>query len=254
MNFSSFTLKALTAALILASTSGLALAKSYKGENYKGEAMPCPVPLTLKDGFYIGAQAGYDAYRVRESTGATVVGPAGTASLNGNPSVAATGWVGGLFLGYGQYLTDLFYLGGEIYGNYSGAEESHNNSVSVTPTAAVAGSAAVNTKIEARGSGGINLIPGIKLNDTSLGYVKLGWNWTSLKATQTLSGTVGGSDSQTHTSNGFGFGVGIETLVWDNWSVRTEYDHVYLNSFSTNYTSFDPSDNQFTVGILYHFA
>ena len=242
MNLSSFTRKALAVSLILASTTGLALAKgSYKGENLKGEAMPvCPPPKLLLDGWYLGAQVGYDSYRVRESIGDDI----GSA----NPVIAANGWVGGLFLGYGQYLTDLFYLGGEIFGNVSGANQ-----------AWVRGAAGANSyyKFEANGSYGLALLPGIRLNDGTLGYVRLGWNWANLKGNGSV--TAGGdsdSNNKSNTSNGFNFGLGLETLVYENWSVRTEYSHTWYSNFtnSTTNTSFNPSDNQFMLGVLYHFA
>jgi len=54
------------ASLALSSASFAANAKGegYKGENYKGEAMaPCPQPLTLNGGFYIGADVCYDMYQ-----------------------------------------------------------------------------------------------------------------------------------------------------------------------------------------------
>ncbi|HEX4045920.1 MAG TPA: outer membrane beta-barrel protein [Gammaproteobacteria bacterium] len=209
---------------------------NYKGENYKGEAMavPCPPPKMLMSGVYLGAQVGYDYLRVRESFADVA-----------NPPVAATGWLGGLFLGYGQYLTDLFYLGGEVFGNYSGAQGTYRITDATVGT--------FSSKFQARGSWGLALIPGLRLNDTTLGYVRLGYNWASFKANGALVGVA--SFSKTNTSNGFNFGVGMETLLVDNWSVRTEYNHTYYNSFNSALgTKFDPSDNTFTVGLVYHFA
>ncbi len=261
MNLSSFSLKVLTASLVLASTTGLAFAKNYKAEaNYKGEPVykgevPCPVPPMLKDGFYLGIQGGYDAYRVRESINA--MDPDDDSSLTANPVISSTGWVGGLFIGYGRYLTDMFYLAGELYGNVSGAEQSWNitanNSDGTVDT--------YNNKVETNGSWGLAILPGIKLNDGALGYVRLGYNWVNLKGTESAAETLGGattgsvSTSKSQTSNGWNFGLGIEALVWDNWSVRTEYNHIYLNSFTSSFgTKFNPSDNQFLVGVNYHFA
>ena len=73
----------------------------------------------LKDGWYLGAQAGYDSYRIRNSTSFPGTFAASTVT-------AANGWLGGLFLGYGQYMTNMFYLGGEIFGNVSGAQQSNS--------------------------------------------------------------------------------------------------------------------------------
>jgi outer membrane immunogenic protein len=249
MNLTSFTVKALAVTLVLASTSGVALAKHHKAENYKGEAnykgevAPCPPPAMLKDGFYLGAQVGYDSYRVRE----------GFAShgVSFNPVVAPTGWVGGLFVGYGQYLTDLFYLGGEIFGNVSGAEAKYSLSVAV-PT----GTATASSKVQVNNNYGLALLPGVRLNDGALGYLRLGWNWASIKTTNSVFVPAVGaaSGSNTKTANGFDLGVGIEALVYENWSVRTEYSHTWFNNVSTGLASYKPSDNQFLLSGIYHFA
>ena len=245
MNLSSFTMKALVASLILASTTGLAFAKaSYKGENYKGEAMPCPPPKMLKDGWYLGAQVGYDNYRVRESITSS---DAASSFVTGN-----NGWVGGLFLGYGQYLTDLFYLGGEIFGNVSGVDQARSSTFPDGNSY---------SKFEANGSYGLALLPGLRLNDATLGYIRLGWNWANLKGKMSvvdIDAGTSGSSNKSNTSNGFNLGLGLETLVYENWSVRTEYSHTWYSDFNNSVAgesiSFNPSDNQFMLGVIYHFA
>lgn len=242
------TISSLTAAAILATVSGTAIAShamnNYKGD-YKNEAT-CPMPPMLQDGFYVGAQAGYDSYRVRQSIADV---DAGSFSVIGN----STGWMGGLFVGYGQYFNNLYYLAGEILGNYNGSND--------TTMAMVDNDGDVLTqKFEANGTWGISLLPGLKLNDTSLGYLRLGYNWTNFKASATVAdaGAATASGSKSNTEGGWDFGLGIETLVYQNWSIRTEYNHVWYNSFSFDAggvsQTFNPSDNQFTLGVLYHFA
>lgn len=246
MKASSISVKLLATALVIASTTGVAFAKNYKGEsNYKDmKDMPvCPPPVMLKDGFYLGAQVGYDSMRVRESVGSGNLGLGSGSTVLNN-----TGWMGGLFLGYGQYLTDLFYLGGEIFGNVNG---SSINSSATTRLGSF------NGKFTNNGNYGLALVPGLRLNDTSLGYIKLGWNWASLKGSGTFMNPAGvtlAHSSSTKTANGFDFGIGIETLLMTNWSVRTEFNHTWYNSFNHNLASFNPSDNQFTLGLLYHFS
>ena len=231
MNRSSFTLKALTAALILASTTGMVLAKGYKGD-YKGEA--CPPPQMLKTGWYLGAQVGYDSYRVRNT-----FADADTAL---NPVFAANGWVGGLMLGYGMMMNDWFYLGGEIFANGSNADE--NLSYTEAGSSSTLG-------FEANGSYGLGILPGVKMTDSTLTYVRLGWNWANLKSTAASSGV---SVSKSNTSNGFVFGVGMETLIVDNWSVRGEFDHTWYGDYNFGGSSVNPSDNQYMLGLLYHFG
>jgi len=244
MRLSSKTATLLATSLLLASTSGMALAKNYKGEaSYKDEA-PCPPPVMLKTGWYLGGQVGYDSYRVRQS----LSGPEAT-DFTTSGVFNATGWVGGLFLGYGQMLSDMFYLGGEIFGNISGADDtilSFSDAEDV-----ISG----NEKFNVNGSYGLALLPGLKLNDTTLGYLRFGWNWANLKSRFSVTDdgvTVTGSKS--NTSNGFNFGLGMETLLVDNWSLRTEYSHTWYSSYNAGGMSVKPSDNQYMLGVIYHFA
>ena len=218
------------AASVLLSTS--AFAANYKGDvGYKGEA-PCPAPEKLMSGFYLGGQVGYDSYRVRRSGGPIVA----------NPALNSTGFVGGLFAGYGQYFSDYYYLGGEVLGNYSGAQTSYtmNNNYNFT----------TNTY----GTWGLALLPGLKLNNTSLVYVRLGYNWSRIKVQESLV-TPAVSSSKSTWSGGFAYGLGLESLITQNWSMRTEFSHTNNNSFSTSAgTNVTPSDNQFMVGLVYHFG
>lgn len=221
------------AVMLLASSTSFAHGGNFKGENYKGEPA-CPPPIMLKDGFYLGAEVGYDSYRTRENASGTIDGVV----ISSNPVTNPTGWVGGLFAGYGQYM-DNFYLAGEIFTTDTGAQTSHNVNT-------------YNSKITANWGYGLSLLPGYRLNNTSLFYVRLGYNWIRLKAQESTSLVA---TSTTNTSNGFNYGVGIETLVYENWSVRGEYTHTNYSSFTTAMgTSVSPSDNQFLLGVLYHFA
>lgn len=252
MKLSLITKAVLSTAALLVATTGLATAgHSYKGESLKGEA--CPPPPALLGGFYVGGQVGYDNYRVRHSIEDTLF----LSSTFSNP-LAANGWVGGLFLGYGQYFTN-FYLGGELFGNYSGADG--------TLTVSSLGNVLKN-KAEARGSWGLALLPGMKLSDTLLVYLRGGYTWANLK--NRLS--VNSVDVVSTSSNrgGWTWGVGMESLVWDAWSLRGEFNHTSFNSRSSTIlvpspfvpgalvpgatVKFSPYDNQFMVGAVYHFA
>lgn len=239
MKASSLSVKVLASALVLASTMGVASAKNLKGEASFKDMPACPPPVMLKDGFYLGAQAGYDSYRIRE----TISSPS-TSGLIANPVINNTGWVGGLFLGYGQNLSDLFYLGGELFANVNGGSDQNFSTNSATYISKVTNNAVY----------GLALMPGLRLNDTSLGYIKLGWNWANIKSVES---TTAASANTSNTLNGFNFGLGMETLLMTNWSVRTEFNHTWYSSFTSASpfkTTFNPSDNQFTLGLLYHFS
>ncbi len=243
------------AALLFASTAGFA-AGNYKGEMYKGEpAAPCPVEKMLKDGFYVGAQVGYDSYRSNGnynlSNAATTAPAAATITANGSNSMNATGWAGGLFAGYGQYFQDAYYLAGEILVNTSGASQSNNSTVAIVGT----GSATVNSKFSANTSWGVRALPGMKLNNSTLLYIPLGWMSTSLKGTTSLTTTAGNaSTSKSQYQGGFVYGVGMETVVYENFSLRGEYNHTNYNSFSSGGVKWSPSNNQVMLGLLYHFV
>jgi outer membrane immunogenic protein len=241
----SLSLAVVATTLLLGSTS--ALAANYKDEYKDVAPVVMPACVQLMDGFYVGAQVGYDNYSTRETTSvAPALSLGGT--INGNPSVAANGWVGGLFLGYGMYFSNLYYLGLEVFGNGSGASESHNFTASNGDS--------YNNKFTVGGSYGISLLPGIKLSNATLGYIRLGYNRASMKGqeTSTPAGTGGTYDSKSQWQGGFNYGLGMETYVYQNFSVRTEYTHTNYSSFSNTYTKYSPSDNQFMLGLIYHFA
>lgn len=270
------------AATLLASTTTLAAA-THKS-NYKGEAMPCPVELVLKDGLYVGLQAGYDSYRVatQYSDDQTywydnrvenpefnlIDGPIADPlfGVNLDPRLNATGAVGGGFIGYGKYFDGLngAYLGIEIYGNWSGAETDYELSV-IYPDSQPEGLDNYTANIQVQSNYGVSLLPGIKLNNATLLYVRLGYNWANIKVKETvgtdlyasvpndtLSNTVT-STSDSDTVGGFNYGLGVESTFYDNWSIRAEYSHTDFDSFTSDYNNkYEPADNQFMLGLIYH--
>ena len=109
-------------------------------------------------------------------------------------------------------------------------------------------------KFSARGNWGITVLPGLKLADTLLAYSKLGYNWANLEINESVSPVNGVpySASNNHISNSFQWGFGLETLVWAEWSLRAEFTHAELSSFGA-LSAVKPSDNQFMLGVSYHF-
>jgi len=270
------------ASLLMVSTAGIAAHKTHKAvaqqENFKGEANfkaevppPCPPILMLHDGFYLGIGVGYDSYRVHSSNDMIALDPKAVPVLvdftsNSSADGSATGWMGGIFGGYGRYF-DWFYLAAEINANTSNAKSS------ASYTNSLGDSASVTSK--ARGSYGIALLPGIKLNDSSLLYVRLGYLRTNFKSSASftnvdpLDSTVTSlNGSSNEWRNGFDYGVGIETAIAEDVSIRGEYTHTSFNSktISGSFTNaagtetvsfsdkFNVSNNEFMLSLLYHFA
>lgn len=219
--------------------------ENYKG-NYKDES-PCPIGLVLKDGLYIGAAAGYDAYRVVDEANfeESVV------KVAIDPRLSVNGAVGGGFIGFGHYFENFYntYLAVELFGNGSAAHTDYELNVNSPETFFEA-------DVEVDSNYGIGILPGIKLNKGTLFYVRLGYNWTNVDVTE----RVFVNDAQvavSHediTSSGFIYGLGVEAAFCDNWSARAEFSHTDYSDFDTDIESeIHLADNQFMLGLIYHF-
>lgn len=250
----------LTTLTAIASSAMLAASPSFAHHHaaatamptYKGavEAAPC---FGIRDGFYVGAEGGYDAYNAKRSATFTDVG--GDA-VNLSRRLSATGWVGGAFAGYGHYF-DRFYLGGEAW--YFGANPSGNESETVTrPTTATMISNS--SKISVDHEYGVAVLPGFRVNDASLFYARLGYQWAKFNGTETASvGTATTSASNSTTRGGFAFGVGSELAIFpvEGLNLRTDYIHTWYTSFSgaTAFNStYNVGNNEFLLGLSYHFC
>jgi opacity protein-like surface antigen len=231
----------LTVALLFSATSGLALPAPNKAKpTYKDiiNNTPCPAPKVLKDGFYVGVQGGYDVYDVHENYSPVITG------LTGNTNTRNAGWVGGLFVGYGRDVLESFYIGTEILGNYNGSSTSYQFTSSLLGNYA--------SKFTTKGSFGVSLIPGVKITNVTLGYVRIGYNWVNLQ-TQENNSTTGFSARKNATSSGFNYGLGAETLLYKSLSLRGEYTYTNYSNFNTSMgTNFSPADNQFMLSLIYH--
>ncbi len=264
-------------ASLLLATSSFA-ATSNPPANLKGEVAPCQT-LTLNDGLYIGADFGYDSYRVKDDV--SYVTPVVTAPFEPvymNNKLSVNGVVGGGFIGYGKYFDNFYntYLGLELFGNWSSAEQSYNQAaftplfVDVPPAAP--GTFLINqglqTNIKTKYNFGISLLPGFKVSDIALVYVRLGYNWAHFRVNQTITNTAtfldtlgtvipSGSElltsSTTNTSHGFNYGVGLEAALMPNMSARIEATHTTYSSFSLNGAgnSIHPSDTQAMISVVY---
>lgn len=246
MNFP-FKLSRLILALpiLLISTTVLAHQNHINYSNYKDVTAQHSQPLVLKDGFYLGAQGGYDAYRIKRTTTAGGGLVASTSSQN-----SATGLAGGLYAGYGKYLQRIIYLGAEVYGNAVNAQSSGNGNVALGGL-----SSSYNTSFKVNNNYGISILPGLKVNDAALLYLRLGYGWSHLKGSATAEALGASfSNSRSSTQGGFEYGLGIETAICEKMSIRAQYTHANYGSFNGLATQYSTSSNQFMFGLGYHFA
>lgn len=203
---------------------------------YKGQM---PATAELRSGPYVGGQIGYDLFRIHQNINL------GSGLLTANPMLDVNGFTGGVFLGYGYFFKNNFYLGGEGLLNYTDA--SINYSITDPSTSYY-------TKITTAGGASLALLPGYKLTPTSLIYARLGYNWDHIKATETSFST---STNTTKWSHSFAYGLGLESLVYRNWSMRLEYTYTNNNWFKSSLgagTHFNVTNNRFVVAALYRFT
>jgi len=241
-------------ALVITNVNAYEHEKSEKLKNYKNEALPCPLVLTLMDGMYIGGAIGFDSYRmVDEVLEHSALSHSGDPqSIELDPRLNSIGIVGGGFVGFGKYFPNFYnaYFGIELFGNASSAHTDYELTLLRSSSATV-----FTTHVEAKSSYGIGFLPGIKLSDANLFYVRLGWNWSDIVVEQSYNanGTVVPILNKSNSSQGFGYGLGIESAVLPHISARVEYTHTGYSSVGTEIGSeVTPSNNQFITAVIYH--
>src|SRR5690349_15045034 len=94
----SFCVAFITPAFSATPTGGVSAPTLYKVASAKPQSTP-----SLSNGFYIGLAAGYDAYRTRPNINLSFHGE----TMTGSPALSSTGFVGGIFGGYGEYYKNL---------------------------------------------------------------------------------------------------------------------------------------------------
>ena len=129
-----------------------------------------------------------------------------------------------LTFGYGDMMTIYSYLGGEIFASAFSAVLSNN-----TPNA---------TSLKTTRSFGASLIPGYMINQSAMGYLRLGM----------ISSEFSGPNT---TKSGAQIGIGMQTSLDRNWSVRGEYTYT---AYATVHQLGAPKTDQFMIGFLYYFV
>lgn len=231
-----------------------------------------PYNNKLQDGFYLGAELGYDSYGVEEKTnyipGITAFSTSfGDRRLQSNPEVSVSGFSRGLLAGYGRYFYDAFYIGTEVFGNWANINQNWGSGLlqNLPPEGSSTFGAyvdynLVNLHFTAKSNYGLSLLPGIKLGKSSLIYTRLGCNWSQVSGKSALNAKQVGimfggySDEKITTLHGFNYGIGLENAIAYHFSLRGEYNHTNYGSFTTHLitTKWTVSDNQFMMALIYH--
>lgn len=201
-------------------------------------------------GFYIGAHTGFDSVATdMEATSPLLLGGTSVNKAHmgrGNANV-------GLFAGYGM-VNGCFYYGGELGYTFSSTK------IRSTPD-----STAANQFIELKRSGYFNAAVrlGYLFSQNTMGYVRLGVNWGKWNLRDTVNaGTVAAPVSASKNSASFAPGVGIETALNRNVSLRAEWTYEFgrnlrVNNAAAPTTTFTTAKSirtsSFKLGIAYRF-
>lgn len=222
---------------VFCATNGMAADLVYNQLDFSpavSKCLDCPQCPPMLDSVYIGLNAGYDSYRVGQST----VINGSILSVISRQVTNASGPMVGIFAGYGRNFHG-FYYAGEIFANSSGAQDTFNYNT-------------YQSNFNLRYSVGASLIPGIMVNRVGLVYLRLGYVRSLIGVSET--GLPPGPVSLTQFENGLSVGVGIETALTYHLHLRLEALHTQYGGFnSLRSTDYSPSNTEGSVGLLYHF-
>lgn len=203
--------KAIIASAVLAASTGLALAN---GGTYQ------PAPSCVHSA-YVGVAVSRDFFSVDN----------GNNDGFGSLDLGNDGFDGELNAGLGWVFQDHYYLGAEVFGDVT------NTKISVA-----------DESVKNKYNYGIDLVPGVKISDSTMLYGKVGYVRGKFTADANVEG-YNFSDSTNR--NGLQLGLGMETMITNNVSAKLEYDYNYFSKFSDTDTR--PVVDQVKLGVAYHF-
>ncbi|AMN40911.1 outer membrane protein [Rhodoplanes sp. Z2-YC6860] len=185
------------------------------GLNYQfGAGKNGPLPQTNWNGLFVGGVFGGASSSISGSGIDRGSNPAGTAEIGNN----GTGFTAGGQIGYNWMVTPKWVLGVEGDVSWLGIDHMSNDYFNVvggnsgTPSALGSKASWIAT---ARGRIGYSTGP-------ALLYATGGGAWVNTKDTLFASSIL----SSSKTLSGWTVGGGIETAMWTNWSMKTEYLYV----------------------------
>lgn len=144
---------------------------------------------------------------------------ANTASLSNYDGLIAT-----VFGGYGATVSQTFYLAAELFADIGSLNMSNHTNNS--------------TGVRSSYGFGASILPGLELNDHTTAYMRLGVVRSEFSAASQMA--TGGQ-----------FGLGLQTMLTQNWDLRGEY--IYTAYQSVTGVVGNPRSNQFMLGAIYKF-
>lgn len=153
---------------------------------------------------------------------------------------SSLGALANIFAGYGATLTQTIYLGGEVFANM-GTGEAHDLTIVTDSTT---------LKVKNKYSYGVSIIPGLMVSDQTMIFARMGVVKTHFNTKQTSTTTTATNETS---AMGGQLGLGVETALNQNLSVRAEYDYTSYRAFTALNTRIKPNSNQLLVGLVYKF-
>lgn len=228
---------------LLGAASILALVSSaYAADVVEPEA-PTPVAGFNWSGFYVGIGGGFGASN-HKVIAKNNEGP-GSISFNG---IGGDGVFGEITAGYDHMLSERLLLGGFIDANLSNIGPSLDVNIG--------SSSLINADLTNQYGFDVGARLGYLLNPSTLGYVLGGYSWRHFK----LDGSLGDeSFSFSKDRGGYVLGVGMETVVGSNWTIKTEYRYAdygspTILSIEDTDLKLNPSTHTFHIAANYRFG
>lgn len=207
--------------------SGIAIAGMITGANaadvYQPEpvAEPLPVPVAFDwTRFYVGLNAGY-AFGDYDSDLGSVVAPLAVPNNIGG----ADGFVGGVQAGYNYQFNNNFVAGIEGEINYADVDDNFT-------VAAVGGNITGDAELEYFGT--ITGRLGFLATPGTLVYGKGGYAFGHVDVDVDQTAIGGGTASDSNFHHGWTVGAGVEQVVFDNVTLKVEYNYVDLGQEDFN--------------------
>ncbi|MCH9643623.1 MAG: porin family protein [Gammaproteobacteria bacterium] len=198
-----------------------------------------------KGSFYVGAEGGRDAtdMKFRETS---VAADAVIRVFNGE---SLQGWLGGVFAGYQWNLSPKFYLNTEGFFDWNSSMFTYSNPSD--------GGNATYYTYRKQYTGGINLMPGMRLNNNDSLYALGGWVISKFKRVADSNINADFGNDFNNADNGYDAGFGFLTYLSDHVGLRLQYRHSgygtisNTNSAATNNSYYTPTSDDYTIGLLY---
>jgi outer membrane immunogenic protein len=208
------------------------------------KARPAPVAADPWNGFYVGINAGGSVGRDHTLDGTPFPGLPLAADFHHSPF----GGVFGAQVGWNWHVAPTWVIGAEADWQWSGQRDTVCT-FACLPAGGPGTLLSITDEQSLKWFGTARARVGWVSPGDSLWYVTGGAAWGRVNQTLTLGATpgvfLGATSSTASFSNdrvGWTIGAGIETPLWDRWSLKAEYLYVNLGSVTNSFTSpLDPA-------------